>query len=533
MAANLSDLIAMLSAISGREESLSLDVETNQDEDKEPTEKVAKLTKTVLADIVEHEGPLTIPKGMTAKQAIELIKRKDEEDNQITAFTEKFNVFPWDGANALRVVLERLAGFTIREGTDSFFGKEPPMEISVEVGPGMFVNIPWGIIKAPGLDGQIETGFEASGGQLTFNFTAKVKRKNEARVRELAQKMRAYLRNGGSIYQGRAIKMAFHDEGGDSYYDQGRLMEVRPTFLDLTGVTPDRLIFTEELDAKIKDYCYTHLLYPEACEALKVPGKRGLLFQGPPGVGKTEVARVAAKLATEKGLTVVYCNAAVDFPQAVSFALMYAPAVVFCEDIDQVAGGTKRDASINRILNIMDGIETKQQKIKFILTSNNVDAIQQPMLRPGRVDACIKFTPPDSKAVDGLIRLYAGSFLAEDANTTKAAFRLDGQIPAVIGEVVERAKLSAIRRAAGVVADVKLNGDDLALAAESIQEQLELLNRKMPAAESEFVKGSKITAAATEKLADSIKFSYNKPTPEVLAAAADNTTGARANKENA
>ncbi len=482
-----------------------------------------KEKKVHVAEVVKHGTALVVPEGCSDEQAVEILQRKIKADSQETTFSESFDVFPWDGANALNVCLKQLAGFTAREGTFSMFeGYKPPEERAVTVGPnGETVNVPWGKITAPGINGTIMTGAELKRGQLVFTFQATVKRKDEHKIKLLATKMRQYLKEGGSIYQGQAIKLAFHDDDGEKF-EGPRILHIDPQFLDLTAANPDRLIFEDVLDRQIKDYCYTHLVYPEACEAMGVAAKRGLLFAGIPGVGKTEVARVAAKLATENKLTVVYCHAAIDFPDCVGFALQYAPSLVICEDIDRVVGGAdkgkERDANIDRILNIMDGLETKSKKIKFILTTNDLASIQQPMLRPGRVDACIRFTPPDREAVKGLVRLYAGPRLPPEESLEDAANIMEGSIPAVVAEVVERSKLSAIRRAKGVVPDVKLSGPDITLAAKSIQEQRSLLDRVVTEPDSPMVRAAKINAKSIDGLSESIRF-LHKGNPTIAAVA--------------
>ena len=76
-----------------------------------------------------------------------------------------------------------------------------------------------------------------------------------------------------------------------------------------------------------------------------------------------------------------------------------------------------------------------------MLTTNHLENINPAMLRPGRLDSIINVLPPDAEAVSRLFHLYGGSTIAADEDLSKAADLLSGTIPAVIAEVVKRAKL--------------------------------------------------------------------------------------------
>ena len=110
-----------------------------------------------------------------------------------------------------------------------------------------------------------------------------------------------------------------------------------------------------------------------------------------------------------------------------------------------------------------------------ILTTNAVENINKAMLRPGRLDAVINFERPDAYTAERLIRYYGGELVPQHEDLQAVGVALAGQIPAVIRECVERAKLSAIKLygSAGLI-------DAAALldAAEGMQWQLALLNGK-------------------------------------------------------
>ncbi len=161
-----------------------------------------------------------------------------------------------------------------------------------------------------------------------------------------------------------------------------------------------------------------------------------------------------------------------------AFARCYQPAVVFAEDVDRVTDG-ERDVNMDDILNTIDGVESKGTEIITILTTNHVENIDQAMLRPGRLDSVISVSPPDAAAAQKLVKIYARGLISENECLDQVGKELDGQIPAVIREVVERSKLAAIKRL-NPGEPLSVTQDDLVVASRGMKHHLELLQVKAP-----------------------------------------------------
>jgi hypothetical protein len=86
----------------------------------------------------------------------------------------------------------------------------------------------------------------------------------------------------------------------------------------------------------------------------------------------------------------------------------------------------------------------------------------------------ISVMPPDAKAASKLVRLYARGLVSESEDLSEVGTELDGQIPAVIREVVERSKLAAISRLKEGEA-LELISKDLVVAARGMKHHLELM----------------------------------------------------------
>ena len=258
---------------------------------------------------------------------------------------------------------------------------------------------------------------------------------------------------------------------GDGAVDWNQQIE----FMDTSGVNPAEMVFSDELREQINVSLFTPIEQTAVCRKLRIPLKRGVLLEGTYGTGKTLVASVTAKVCEAHGWTFILIPDARGLAEAVDFAKRYAPAVVFCEDIDRQVHGN-RSLEMDEILNTIDGIGAKSTEVMVVLTTNHVELINPAMLRPGRLDAVISVTPPDAAAARRLVRIYGRTLIAANDALDGAGEVLAGMIPAVIREVVERAKLAAIYRAGD--ANVQVTDADLVLTAKGMRRHLALLDRQ-------------------------------------------------------
>lgn len=428
-----------------------------------------------VAEIVNHGEKLILPEHMGIDDAIELLERRKTYLQEKVALHEQFDVFPWDGANAFAEVLEKRYGWVPATSTPGFFGPQPPHMISIEVAPGKVRQVPWGRFSLPGINGFVECDTAYKNGRIVFALSANVLRQDEGAVQALFADLREQLKTS-SIYRGKAIKLRFRDDDGD------KLAMPEPKFLNTDDVDESMLVYSADVQAAIETNLFTPIQRVQDCLANGVPVKRGVLLGGTYGTGKTLAAKVASKLAVQAGVTYIYVPRADELADAIEFAKQYqSPAsVIFCEDIDRVMSG-ERSVEMDDILNIIDGIDTKSANIVVVLTTNDLESLNPAMLRPGRLDAVIEVTPPDAKAVEKLLRVYGGGAIAASTDLTEAGKTLDGAIPAVISEVVKRAKLAQLRlQKPGEKVD-HLTEAALLEAAKTMQSQLKLLKSRSEA----------------------------------------------------
>lgn len=439
--------------------------------DERPLEKI---TDTIhRAEIVHHDGKIMIPNGMDIDDVIKLLRERRDWLNQEMEVNRTYDVFPWDGALALqRVFVERFGWVPGKVIPGSFFTPEQlPATISVEVGYKQTEQVPWGRFGIPGVNGTLETGFRRKQGRIIFGITGVILRKDEWLVNEILNEVQKEL-DKGSIYLGQAIAARFYDDDGDEL----KMPEIE--FID-ASMEPQNLILSEDLQTMVETNLFTPIRRAADCTANGIQVKRGVLLGGPYGTGKTLAAAVAAHEAVENNVTYLYVQRADELAHAIRFARQYAdPAcVVFCEDIDRVMQG-ERDVDMDDLLNVVDGIDGKETNIIVVLTSNHMEEINQAMLRPGRLDAVIEVLPPDAEAVQRLLRHYGGDSIASETNLEAIGEELAGNIPAIIAEVVKRAKLAELRRIPEGSLIENISEDSLMEAAKTMTRQLALLEER-------------------------------------------------------
>jgi transitional endoplasmic reticulum ATPase len=403
------------------------------------------------------------PVPMSTPDAIAALKRKEEDENQEVDAAEVIDAFPLDGAVAFIKALRYLYGWASPIPTPGFFGPENPRMITVQTGIDTSVQVPWGQFKVPGIENPIQVSSTRTPNGQAFVISGTIRKREQTVIKQIADVTRDILKTE-SIYRGKAIRLRVDYEGDLA-------LDIPPQFIDTSEGKQEDLIVSRSIEEQIETSLLTPIKQTASCLKNNIPLNRGVLLEGKYGTGKTMTAMVTAKACEENNWTFILLDKVQGLKEALLFAQRYQPAVVFAEDIDRIADD--RDEDGNDLLNTIDGALTKSSQVITCLTTNYVEKIHNAMLRPGRLDAIISITPPDAEAVGRLIRLYARDLLDENESLDEVGAILDGQIPATIREVVERAKLAMISREGGSIKET-----DLVIAATGMTRHLELLNGK-------------------------------------------------------
>ncbi|KAL8211772.1 UNVERIFIED_CONTAM: hypothetical protein K2H54_016073 [Gekko kuhli] len=191
---------------------------------------------------------------------------------------------------------------------------------------------------------------------------------------------------------------------------------------------------------------------------------RGVLFYGPPGCGKTLLAKAIANecqanFVSIKGpelLTMWFGESEANVRDVFDKARQAAPCILFFDELDSIAkargggagdGGGAADRVINQILTEMDGM-TNKKTVFIIGATNRPDIIDPAILRPGRLDQLIYIPLPDEKSRVAILQAnLRKSPVAKDVDLNYLAKITHGFSGADLTEICQRACKLAIREA--------------------------------------------------------------------------------------
>jgi transitional endoplasmic reticulum ATPase len=449
------------------------------DEEEAPPVKKKRVDDVL---IVEHDGPIQLPKGMSLTAAIRSLEQERSSRETVMRVHAPIDGFVPDVAHAFFQALKARYGWVQNKPTPGFFGDSPPVMMTVPTGLNSHVEVPWGRTVVPGIDGYLSPGVEEHESRFRFVLGGEVKRKHEATIKDIVQDTKEFLR-AHSVFRAQAFRLKLHDRDGDV------LPLPAPVFLDINRSLKDALVLNEDVEYSIRTNVFVHITHRDVMRRLGVSPKRGILLSGRFGTGKSMTSTVVADLATDNGWTYILCERSDELADILRLAREYSPCVVFCEDVDRVMQG-QRSVSMDEVLNVLDGVESKNAEIMVILTTNDLHSINQAALRPGRLDAVIEFHPPDSVAVERLMRQYASGLIATTEDITEAADMMAGQIPAVIEEAVKRSKAAAVYRGVTDWGPGTLQGNDLVAAAHTMRNQNRLLEPRVEDTRSDILKAA-------------------------------------------
>jgi len=237
---------------------------------------------------------------------------------------------------------------------------------------------------------------------------------------------------------------------------------LRETVVEVPNVTWDDIGGLENVKRELQEVVQYPVLYPEQFEKFGMQPSKGVLFYGPPGCGKTLLAKAIANecqanFISIKGpelLTMWFGESESNVRDVFDKARSASPCVLFFDELDSIArsrgsssgdGGGAGDRVINQILTEMDGVGAKKS-VFIIGATNRPDIIDSAVMRPGRLDQLIYIPLPDQPSRMSILKAnLRKSPVAKDVDIDFLAQNTQGFSGADLTEICQRAVKFAIR----------------------------------------------------------------------------------------
>jgi len=257
----------------------------------------------------------------------------------------------------------------------------------------------------------------------------------------------------------------------------------------------------EEAKQKIRELVELPLRHPEIFKHLGIEPPKGILLYGPPGCGKTLLAKAVANEVNAYFIAIngpeivskYYGESEARLREIFEEAKKNAPAIIFIDEIDAIAPkreevtGEVEKRIVAQLLTLMDGLQERGQVI-VIGATNRPEAVDPALRRPGRFDREIWINPPDTHGRYEILLVHTRNMpLAKDVDLRKLAEMTHGYTGADLAALCREAAMRALRRAiqSGLInlnEPMTINEETLSKIQVTMNDFLEAMKEIVPSA---------------------------------------------------
>jgi len=250
--------------------------------------------------------------------------------------------------------------------------------------------------------------------------------------------------------------------------------------VDKPDITYDSVAGLDEQIQLIREAIELPLLEPELFSKIGITPPKGILLVGPPGCGKTLLAKAVANHTDATFIRMVGSELAQKYigeggrmvRELFSLAKEKSPSIIFLDEIDAIGakrldGSTSGDREVQRtlmqLLAELDGFDALED-VKIIAATNRPDILDDALLRPGRFDRIVTIPLPDAAGRKDILALHTSKMSTSRINLKGIVDKTEGYSGAELKATCVEAGMVAIREKRN-----KITQSDFLLAVERIQ----------------------------------------------------------------
>ncbi len=235
---------------------------------------------------------------------------------------------------------------------------------------------------------------------------------------------------------------------------------IREVFIESPNVPFSRVGGLDKVISEIREAIEWPLKHPEAFKQIGIKPPRGILLYGPPGCGKTLIARAVATESEANFISVkgpeILSKWVGESEKAIREvfrkARLAAPSIIFFDEIDSLTPvrGMSSDSNvtervISQLLTELDGM-VELKDIVVLAATNRPDMVDTALLRPGRFDRLIYIKPPNKRGREKIFKIYTENMpLADDVDLKALAAETEGFVGSDIEALCREAGMRALR----------------------------------------------------------------------------------------